>query len=323
MNLQVFNNFQFGRVTVFTIDNEPWFVAKEVTKILGYGKGNGASRSMINAISNHVHKDDQMIITKSMLNKLFKVHQNSDFENVYSDKTKENSQLQEFFKVHQNSDFKISNRGSKMINESGLYSLIMGSTLKEAKNFKRWVTHDILPAIRKTGEYRVAYGTSNGAYENEVNITIAKALLVSKELLDESRQAIHVLKVNNEIKEKEIEEAKPKLDYYNTILQSVNAIKTTQIAADYGLSARSLNQILHEERIQYKVNKQWILYAKHKNKGYTGSKSKIIHRSNGTDEAIITTYWTQKGRLFIHEILRHRGIVAVMDRDRENISTVC
>ena len=294
MNLQVFNNFQFGKVTVITIDGEPWFVAKEVATILGYGNGNNNSKAISNAIAKYVDKYDQIMIPYD--------------------------EAKELFGGHQNSDHQICTRGIKVINESGLYSLIFGSTLKESIRFKRWVTHDILPTIRKTGEYGVAYNVNNDVQNNEVNITIAKALLVSKELLDESRQLVNVLKVNNEIKEKEIEDAKPKLDYYNTILQSVNAIKTTQIAADYGLSARALNQILHEERIQYKVNKQWILYSKHKNKGYTGSKSKIIHRSNGTDEAIITTYWTQKGRLFIHQVLRDRGIVAVMDRDMGNVT---
>lgn len=119
---------------------------------------------------------------------------------------------------------------------------------------------------------------------------------------------------------KEREEA-PKVDYYKTILQSQNLIKTTQIASDYGLSAIALNKILYEERVQYKVNKQWVLYAKHKNKGYTGSKSKVIYRSNGREETVITTYWTQKGRLFIHNILKSRGIVPLDDREVTSEST--
>jgi phage antirepressor YoqD-like protein len=86
-----------------------------------------------------------------------------------------------------------------------------------------------------------------------------------------------------------------------------------QIAADYGLTAQQLNAILHEERVQYKVNDQWLLYREYLGMGYTKSESVPITRYNGQSDFKLHTRWTQKGRLFIHEMLTKRGIVAKMD----------
>ncbi len=89
---------------------------------------------------------------------------------------------------------------------------------------------------------------------------------------------------------------------------------TAQIAADYDMSAKALNKILHEEGIQHKVNGQWILYAENMGKGYTKSITIPIIRSDGRPDTKLHTHWTQKGRLLIHEILTKRGILAIMDR---------
>lgn len=92
---------------------------------------------------------------------------------------------------------------------------------------------------------------------------------------------------------------------------------TSQIAADYGLSARELNRILNEEGLQHKVNGQWLLYKKYMGLGYTKSKTINITHSDGRPDTKMQTYWTQKGRLMIHNILTARGILAVMDRKKE------
>lgn len=115
--------------------------------------------------------------------------------------------------------------------------------------------------------------------------------------------------------EEKISEYEPKLTYLDKILTSKGTITITQIAKDYGLSGTALNKILHEERIQYKVNKQWVLYTKYTNKGFTQSETIDITRSNGEPDVTINTRWTQKGRLFIHEILTRRGIMPFMDRE--------
>lgn len=115
--------------------------------------------------------------------------------------------------------------------------------------------------------------------------------------------------------EQQLSEIEPKLTYLDKILTSKGTITITQIAKDYGLSGTALNKILHEEGVQYKVNRQWVLYSKHMNKGYTQSETIDITRSNGDPDVTMNTRWTQKGRLFIHEILTRRGIIPFMDRE--------
>ena len=102
----------------------------------------------------------------------------------------------------------------------------------------------------------------------------------------------------------------------DTILESPGTLATTQIAADYGMSAKALNKILHEEGIQHCVNGQWILYRKLMGKGYTKSKTISFRHSDGRPDTKMQTQWSQSGRLLIHEILNRRGILAVMDRER-------
>lgn len=103
--------------------------------------------------------------------------------------------------------------------------------------------------------------------------------------------------------EQQVAEAQPKITYYDTILKSTKLLSVTQISKDYGLSGQALNKILHEEGIQYKLGGQWLLYQQHSNKGYTKSQTHI----DSTGEARLNTKWTQKGRLFIHEILIRLG----------------
>lgn len=128
-------------------------------------------------------------------------------------------------------------------------------------------------------------------------------------------QKIYALETQNLVLEQKVAEYEPIVQYVDTILQCPDAVTTSQIAADYGLSARRLNAILHEERIQRNVGGQWILYTKHMNKGYTKSETVHFKHSDGRDDVKMQTKWTQKGRLKIHNILESRGIMANMDKD--------
>ena len=105
-----------------------------------------------------------------------------------------------------------------------------------------------------------------------------------------------------EISNAKIAEYEPKVDYVDKILQCKGVMCVTQVATDYGMNARQFNALLHELGIQYKVNGQWILYTKHQNKGYIKTKT---FEKNG--KAYPSTYWTQKGRLFLYEELKHVG----------------
>lgn len=125
---------------------------------------------------------------------------------------------------------------------------------------------------------------------------------------------IKALETENEVQRQAIADFEPKRQYLDTILNSTGALAVTQIAADYGISAKKLNRILHEEGIQRKVNGQWILYREHMGKGYTKSATIPITHEDGTPDAKLHTYSTQRGRVLIHNILTARGILAVMDR---------
>ena len=111
--------------------------------------------------------------------------------------------------------------------------------------------------------------------------------------------------------EQQIAEFQPVRDYVDEILSSTSTLTTTQVAADYDLSARALNKILHEAKLQRNVNGQWILYKDEMGKGYTKSETFTFTRTDGRLDSKIQTKWTQKGRLRIHEILTEKGIQAV------------
>lgn len=118
--------------------------------------------------------------------------------------------------------------------------------------------------------------------------------------------------------EQRVAEYEPKISYLDQILKSKGTVTITQIAKDYGMSGKALNEILHEERVQFKQNKQWLLYRDYHDKGYTKSETIDITRSNGDPDVTMNTRWTQKGRLFIHELLKKRGVLALMDRENES-----
>ena len=134
--------------------------------------------------------------------------------------------------------------------------------------------------------------------------------------IEEQREKQKLIETT-EVQAQLIAEYEPKIGYLDKILQSKGLLTVTQIAADYGLSARELNKVLHEERVQRKVGNQWILYMYHMNKGYTKSNTINIIRINGEPDTQMQTKWTQKGRLFIHELLERRGIIALMDLEME------
>lgn len=198
----------------------------------------------------------------------------------------------------------------KFINEGNLYRLIAKSNLPQAEVFESWVFDEVLPTIRKTGMYMTdnVWDTIINDPEKlgEVLINYGK-VKKEKELLEEE----------NQIQKQLIAEYKPIKEYVDTILSSEDTMTTTQIAADYGFSAYELNKTLNEQRVVRKVGGQWILYIEHMNKGYTKSETMTVKKKDGTDKVVANTKWTQKGRLFIHNLLENLGIKANMDREKE------
>lgn len=206
---------------------------------------------------------------------------------------------------YQNGTFE-SNRGLTIINESGLYSLILSSKLPSARRFKHWVTSEVLPAIRKHGIYATEDVTDKILNNPEFGIEL---LTKYKEERDKRR----FLSEQVLTQQKLIAELQPKADYVNQILKSTSSVKTTQIAKDYGMSARAFNKLLYELGIQYRVGDQWVLYAKYQACGYVRSVTYEYRHRDGRLDVKMCTEWTQKGRLFLYETLKKEGYLPLME----------
>ena len=173
-------------------------------------------------------------------------------------------------------------RETIVINESGLYALILSSKLDSAKRFKRWVTSEVLPQIRQNGRYEL------------------------------QRQA-RVLEKRNALLEEINAQQKPLTDYARTILSSTQTVTITQIAQDYGFTAIRFNELLCNLRIQHKVGGQWILYMPFLNKGYVQSFSSYFVKADGEVQVKLHTRWTQGGRLFLYEKLKKAGVLPLIE----------
>lgn len=179
-----------------------------------------------------------------------------------------------------------------LITEKGFTLLVMGYTGKRAMKFKE------------------NYINEFDRMKDELN----KMIYVLPQTLPEALRAYALEVEKVETLQLENQELKQKTSYVDQILKSKGTMTITQIAKDYGMSGPQLNKLLHEESVQYKQNKQWLLYQKHQDQGYTKSETIDIRRSNGDPDVTLNTRWTQKGRLFIHELLTKRNIVPYTER---------
>ena len=152
---------------------------------------------------------------------------------------------------------------------------------------------------------------------NSDEIIMARAIKIQNRKIIEYRKQIEDLEYSNQIKDQQIAEFKPIKDYVDTILSSPDALAISQIAADYGMTGAELNKTLHEKGVIKKIGGQWLLCKKYLGKGYTQSKTYSYKTVLGFDRTVIATYWTQKGRLKIHEILTSLGIQANQDKENE------
>ena len=167
------------------------------------------------------------------------------------------------------------------IPESDLFRLIVHSKLPYAKKFEKWVFNEILPSIRSKG----VYATDK----------------VIEEGLKEERKQLML----------ELEDSKEKVNYHDNVLNSKLLIPITIIAKDYGMSGIQMNKILNSLRVQYRISDKWVLYQEYAPQGYTSSKN--LNISDG--KYAIVTHWTEKGRVFIYELLKEKlGVVPLIEK---------
>ncbi|MGC4700394.1 phage antirepressor [Enterococcus faecium] len=197
MNTPQIFNFEQNEVRTVLVNDEPYFVGKDVAEILGYSKPR-------NAISTHVDEEDK---------------QDAPIQGGLGGKQK-----------------------MTIINESGLYSLILKSKLPSAKKFKRWVTSEVLPAIRKHGGYLTPEKVEEALLNPDTIIQLATQLKEER--------------TGRLIAEQKIAEYEPKISYLDSILSSTDSVTISQIAADYGMSPQQMNKLLHKLGVQKKVGNQ-------------------------------------------------------------------
>ncbi|PFS27772.1 DNA-binding protein [Bacillus cereus] len=195
-----------------------------------------------------------------------------------------------------------------LIPEPLVYKLAFKASNDIAEQFQDWLAIEVLPSIRKHGAYMTPNTINALLQDPDLIIGLASQL-------KQEQQARQIAEQKNLMLTQQIAENASKITYLDQILRSQDTVTVSQVAADYGLSAMKLNKILNDEKVQYKVNNQWLLYSKHQNKGYTKSKTVDVVHTDGSRSVKMNTRWTQKGRLFIHELLTKRGIIPEMDRE--------
>lgn len=250
-------NFNFNSLPVRTvlIENEPWFVAKDVADILEYSETAQMTRRL--------DKEDSMSVKLTGMN-----------------------------------------MKSTIINESGLYEAIIGSKKKEVKPFKRWITHEVLPTIRKHGAYM-----TNEVIEKTLTSPDFIIQLATK-LKDEQEARLELENENNHLN-LELAEANKKLPFLEWALQTKGLVTPTIIAKKYGKTAIWLNDWLHKQGVQFKQGKCWVLYKKYDDKGY----SDTIFSPTDIDHLHPSMKWTVKGMKFIYELLKENGYLPISEQD--------
>ncbi|WP_438588950.1 phage antirepressor KilAC domain-containing protein [Dubosiella newyorkensis] len=147
------------------------------------------------------------------------------------------------------------------------------------------------------------------SYMIEDPIERAKAWIKERENLDS-------LKLENKIQAQQIKELQPKASYYDVVLNCKDLMSISKIAKDYGWSAVKMNRYLHEKGVQYKQGDIWLLYQKHSWNGYTNTKTHSYIGDDGLNHSKVHTYWTQKGRLFIYDLLKADGVLPIIEREQ-------
>lgn len=236
--LKVFENPAFGQVRTIEIDNEPWFVGKDVAVALGYSDAN-------KAVAMHVDEEDKL-----------------------NDKTSSS----------------LGQRGGWLINESGLYSLILSSKLPTAKDFKRWITKEVIPSIRKTGGYQMPTTPEQ---------RIAAALIDAQRILAEYEEKNQVLAMENSALSVDKAIMQPKADYFDELVERNLLTNFRETANQLHVGQNELISFLLPHKYLYRDKKGKLMPYAGKNDGLFEVKECINEKTgwSGTQTLV-----TPKGR---------------------------
>lgn len=171
------------------------------------------------------------------------------------------------------------------VNESGLYALILSSKLPTAREFKHWVTSEVLPAIRRQGGYMVARADES-----------------DEEILARALQIMHATLQH---KEEQIARLQPRAEYADRVLDSVSCFTTTQLAKGMGMTAQELNRLLCLHGIQYGQSGQYMLYAPYARQGLATNRVHAYHDMFGAVHTTSSLVWTERGREFVYQLFNN------------------
>ena len=191
-----------------------------------------------------------------------------------------------------------------LINESGLYSLVLSSRLPGARRFRRWVTSEVLPSIRR-----------HGLYAMDEILADPDSMIAALTALKAEREERRRLEGTVAVQTQQILEMKPKASYYDVVLNCKDLVAISVIAKDFGWSATKMNQYLHEKGVQYKQGHIWLLYQKYAERGFTSTKTHSYPGADGETHTKVHTYWTQAGRLFIYDLMKANGYIPLIERE--------
>lgn len=266
-DIQIFNNPQFGEVRVATTEN-----GEPLFCLADVCKALELTNPT--TVKNRLDKDDVQLVDLHALNPI---------------------------------EGMIGNSTANFITESGFYDVILQSSSPRVKPFRKWVTSELLPSIRKHGGYIVAND------DDTADELMARALVIAQKTLERRNERIRHLEAVNTEQAKAISEMSPKATYYNIILQSPSTITVTQIAQDYGMSAKAFNKLLNTLGIQRKVGRQWVLYSEYISNGYVQSATEPMKNSH-SGRSYTYSRWTQKGRIFLYNELKNRGVLPLIEQ---------
>ena len=169
------------------------------------------------------------------------------------------------------------------VNEDGLYDVILESRKPEARAFRRWVTGEVLPAIRKTGGYMMAQ-------TNE-----SDEIILSR--------ALHIMQETLKRRDERIAQLQSRADYADAVLDSTSCFTTTQVAKGLGMTAYELNRRLCTLGVQYFQSGQYLLYADYARQGYAQNRTFMYLDSEGTTHSRTYLVWTEQGKRFIYQLI--------------------